>query len=174
MGARELGERLRLGAGLRDLIEDDLPLLVETLDGAIAQHLPDGLLDPRLGQVPGQDGVLVRADHGCLEPHGECELGDHDAQEGQHERHRQQSETALVGGEPSRGRARVASQSSPWPDADVVVPFHCEFTRIGTVIGGACWTRPFVIAVSVTSTARGTIRSTGPSHSSSHAPSSRR
>jgi hypothetical protein len=81
----------------------------------IVEDLADGLLDSCLGEVTGEDGVLVRAHHRGLEPHRERELGDHDTQKREDERHREERETALVG----RDRARP----------------HGAVTRTGTVMG---------------------------------------
>src|SRR5262245_5886914 len=152
MGAGQLRQRLRSGSGLRDLIEDDLSVLVETVNRGIVDDLANGLLDPGLGQVTRQEPIPVRLHHRGLEPHGEGELGHHHPQEGHHERDGYEGEAALI----ATGAV-----------------LHCAFTRIGTTKAGSSSSRPLIIARTVTSTAWGKERSSTASQDSSHAPASR-
>ena len=66
------------------------------MDVTGAENLAHGLLHRGLGQVAGQQRVLVRPNHGSLEPHGEDELHDYDAEEREDEHDGEQRKASLV------------------------------------------------------------------------------
>src|SRR5262249_48162302 len=138
-GARGWG--LRVGAAGGQRVEDRLPAVVDFLDIAVGEDLADRLLHSGLGEIATENPVAIGAHHAGFESHGERELGDDHGQQGQDEDHREEREAPLV-----------TPRAAAWHA-------HGAVTLMPTVTGGCSTGPPAIMAVTVTSTARGRARS---------------